>query len=151
MAAFSSTEYTGQQAGRLVAAAPGLRSALYEFRATVAVTTALALNDTLNFGALPLNAVIEDMFSIADQLDSNGSPTLTFSIGDTSSTTRYMSAVAHGRVADSRIQMKQSAMGYQITSTTNQLLGTCTAAGATKVAGNIMLVVFYKLPGNPVS
>lgn len=151
MAAFSSSDFTAQQAGRQTTAAPGLRSSVYEARFTVAVTTALALNDTLNFGALPTNAVIEDMFSIADQIDSNGAPTLTMSIGNQASSALFMAAQAHGRLADTRITMKQAAMGTVITALTNQLVGTVTAAGATKVAGNVSLLVYYKLPGNPVS
>lgn len=151
MAVFSSTVYTGQLAGRTMTSAPGLRSALYSARAQIALTTALALADVLNFFYLPKDAVVEDMELIGDQLDSNGSPLLTFDIGDAASATRYFSAAVAGNAAGGfRDKMLQSAMGFQQADRT-LIVGAVHAAGATKVAGNLTLIAYYKMPGNPIS
>lgn len=151
MATFSSTVYVSQLAGRVTTAAPGLRSTLYSARAQLVLTTALALNDVLNFFYLPKDAVVEDMELIGDQLDSNGSPLLTFDIGDAASATRYFSASASGNAAAGfRNKMLQTAMGFQQTDRT-LIVGAVHAAGATKVAGNLSLIAYYKLPGNPAS
>lgn len=148
MASFPSTIYTSQLAGRSNTAAPGLRSALYEARFQVAVTSALALNDVLDFGFLPKDAVIEDMELISDDLDSGG-PSITLDVGDAGSATRYFSA---NNIAGTggRAKMLQAAMGFQLTDRT-LVFGTVHAAATTPAAGNVTLAVYYKLPGNPVS
>lgn len=148
MATFNSTTYTGQLAGRLMTSAPGLRSILYSARFQIAVTSALALNDVLNFGYLPKDAVIEDMELIPDDLDTGG-PTIAIDIGDAGSATRYFSA-ATGAGTGVRNKMLQAAMGYQLADRT-LIVGAIHAAATTPAAGNITLQVYYKLPGNPVS
>lgn len=148
MAQYNSTDYTAQLAGRKVAAAPGLREALYTARAQVAVDTSLAANDVLNFFYLPDGAVVEDMELIPDDLDSGG-PTITINVGDAGSATRYFNA-ATGAGTGTRNKMLQSAMGYQISGKT-LIFGTIQAAATTKVAGNVTLVAYYKMPGKAVS
>lgn len=148
MAAFSSTTYTAQLAGREMTAAPGLRSTIYSARFQIALTSGAALNDTLNFGFMPLNAVIEDAQLICDDLDTGG-PTITIDVGDALSGTRLFSASTAGGTG-TRASCLQAALGYQYPART-AVTGLIKAAATTPAAGNITLLIFYKLPGNPTS
>lgn len=50
-------------------------------KTTVAVDTSLAANDVILFGYLPSGHTPVDLTVVADQLDSNGTPTLTLTFG----------------------------------------------------------------------
>lgn len=148
MATFSSTTYTGQLAGREMTAAPGLRSSVYSARFQIPLTSAAALNDILNFGFMPKDAVIEDAELISDDLDTGG-PTITIDVGDALSGTRLFSASTVAQ-AGTRGKCLQTAMGYQYPART-AVTGLIKAAATTPAAGNLTLIIYYKLPGNPVS
>jgi len=116
--------------------------------ASVAVTTALAINDTVNFFYLPAGATIRSAYLRASvPLDSNGAPTLTIDVGDTGLTNRIFSAsLAGSSVSGSDAVPVWLSLGYQYTAAT-LISATVKAAGATKVAGSLTLHISYTVEG----
>src|SRR5579863_4645926 len=103
-------------------------------------SAALGLNDSIQFGYIPNNAVVVAAVLQADsQLDSNGSPTLTFDLGVTGTTQLWKAAVttvgrATGVTADNTLAT--TGMLYKNTSGGKQMvIATAHAAAATGAAG----------------
>jgi hypothetical protein len=117
-------------------------------------------NDVGYMFNIPANAVVTDVVLKADgQLDSNGSPTLTWDVGVVGTTQLFMAAVATVGRASTASAAGQSAMAgggllYQNTTGADQaIMVTAHASAATGVAGTVELAVEYYVkptPGNPV-
>lgn len=150
MAQYSSTVYNKQLVGKSPQpSTPGLYEALYCSRAQVAVDTSLAAADILNFMYLPDGAIVEDLELISDDIDSNGTPTVTISLGDAGSTTRYLNASTIPQTGG-RVKALQTSLGFQVSGKT-LVFGTIANVAATKVAGNITVIVYYKMKGKSTS
>ncbi len=109
-----------------------------------------AVNDVINFGYLPRNAIVASaVLKAASQLDSNGSPTLSLDLGIVGTAQLFKAAIttvgrASGASAD--IGTGLSAAGYLYKNTTGakvQIICTVHAAAATAVAGTLELDVEY--------
>ena len=126
----------------------GLKGALKSASQATAVTTALALNDTINFFYLPAGATIRSAILRASvPLDSNGSPTLTIDVGWTGTAAGLFSASLAGSAANGNDSIPVYAgLGTQFTADT-LIFATVHAAGATKVAGALLLTVEYTVDG----
>lgn len=130
----------------------GLSETLKCMSATVNCSAALTTADVIKFFTMPKNAKIQGFKMGVDQLDSNGSPTLTFDVGDAGSATRLFSASVAGRtsggawVTDTGSGAQYAALGYQFTADT-LIQAVPHANAATGAAGNITLVVYYTLEG----
>ncbi len=116
--------------------------------AVVAVTTSLALNDVINFFYLPAGATIRGALLRASvPLDSNGSPTLTIDVGWASNTANIFSQSLAGSSATGSDGVPVFAIvGTQMTADT-LIFATVHAAGATKVAGSLLLKIDYTVDG----
>lgn len=135
---------------KIIASTPlshhGLGGNLKCMYATVAVTTALVTTDTINFFDLPAGARVMLAVLEADDLDSNGTPTITINIGDAGSATRYFSASTVAQAGTVSSATAATGVGYLNTAKT-RVTGALQANAATAVAGNIYLAVFYLLEG----
>jgi hypothetical protein len=110
---------------------------------TIAVTTAqLALNTLLGSIRIPKGAEIVSIILAADAMDSNGSPTLTMSIGDAASDSRLLAANSTPRAGGVVNTPARGAVGYQYTADTLVQVKV-KAAAATAVAGTLQYGVFY--------
>lgn len=120
------------------------------FVSKVAVDINAALNDVIRFGFLPPGATIVDAALISDDLDTNGAPTITLSVGDAVLATRIFngSLAAQAGTADRR--PVTAAIGFQFTAKT-LIFATVSAAAATKQAGSVTLILNYTLEGLPTS
>ena len=95
MAAYNSNKMLAGTQPKMLPSAGGVN-----VLATASLTTALALNDTINMLQLAADAsdpqgsgpTIIGMVLDCDKLDSNGTPTITLSVGDSVSATRYFNA-----------------------------------------------------------
>jgi hypothetical protein len=115
--------------------------------ASVAVN-ALAANDVINMFPLPRNALVTGLTLKADsQLDSNGSPTLTFDVGITGTTQLFMAASALvGRAAGASFDTTMAAGGKlykNLTGADLPVFVTAHASAATGVAGTLELEMNY--------
>lgn len=150
MAQYSAAAALLEAAGRSQVALPEHAKLTFTMARTVAVDTALALNDTIQFGMLPKDARIVEAALISDQLDSG--TTITFDVGDALLATRIFSAAVVGRTAggSTNNNFQVAAIAYLFPAKT-MIFGTVHAAATTKVAGNITLVLKYEMNGNPTS
>lgn len=150
MAVFSSTLATAQGNGTATVSGHGLSENMKVSAGVASVTTALALNDTVNFFYLPAGATIRGAFLRASPpLDSNGSPTLTIDVGDAGLANRIFAAsLAGSAVGGNDAVPVFASLGYQYTAPT-LIFATVKAAGATKVAGSLLLKIEYTIEGAP--
>lgn len=110
--------------------------------ASVAVTTALAINDTLEFGYVPADARIVSAWLKSDDIDSGGSPAIAISVGDAGDTSRFFTTSVVGQAGTANFT--PNAKGLNATYTTKtKIYGTVTTAAATPVAGNVTLYLEY--------
>ena len=127
----------------------GLKGSLKCAVGQVAVTTALALNDTINFFYLPAGATVHSArLDTSVALDSNGSPTLTIDCGYASHTADFFSQSLVGSNATHTDVEPVFATTYDVQLTADTLIfATVHAAGATKVAGTIRCIIEYTVDG----
>lgn len=154
MSTFQSSLYAKQLAGLKPGPAPGLKFAVYRMYASVALPNTLAANDLIDFFELPTGAKIVDWALYADQLDSNGSPTLLIDVGDgiSGSATDIYSSSTVGHVAAGSWDRQPKGASIDVQYTAPVLIqGKVHTVAATKAAGNIALTCWFLLPGNPSS
>jgi hypothetical protein len=127
----------------------GLKGNLKVMQGTVAVTTALATADIINFFYLPAGATIRRArIDTSVALDSNGSPTLTIDVGYASHTADFYSQSLVGSNATHSDINPVFATTYDVQLTADTLVfATVHAAGATKVAGTVRLEIGYTVDG----
>lgn len=90
---------------------------------------------------VPAGFQVTGMAIDSPALDTNGSPTLTVSIGDSGSSTRFLNASTSFRAGAAGIGPAVGARGYQFATDTDLLL-TATAGAATAAAGNVVVYLF---------
>ena len=125
-------------------------------------TTGLANGDTISGVPIPEYATIVGYTLTFDELDTNASPTGTISLGDSGSSTRFLSAVALGGSASSYVYTEANApapgafvasgitqntpsngVGYTYTADGTILLTVDAALATAATAGQLTLVVQY--------
>lgn len=110
----------------------------------VALTTGmLALNKVTRLWRMPKGFVVTAVSGTVPILDSNGSPLLTWSLGDPTTAGRYVASTTKGRTSAGTLTIADLVVaGLLFENTANtDLLFTCTAAAATAVAGNLKLIM----------
>ena len=139
MAVFASPLYTQNQPANT---GHGFNTSSVHMHATASVTAAMTTNDTINFGYLPANAVVVAvLLKAATQLDSNGAPTLTLSLGVTGTAALFKAAVTTvGRVSGASVDITNAAAGVlykNVSGAKIAVIGTCANVAATPVAGTL--------------
>lgn len=143
MAAFSSTQYTANEPPN---SGKGVTRQTCHLHTTVSLPATIATADTVNFGYLPVNAVVLGaVLKAQSQMDSNGTPTLTLSMGVTGTGTLWKSAVTTvGRSAGVTGDSTVATAGTLYKTTAKiAVIGTITAGPATGVAAVIECDVAY--------
>ena len=120
----------------------GFATSSVHLHATSGAISTWAAGDTLNVGYLPRNAVVVSAtLKAASQLDSNGSPTLTLSLGVPGTAGLFKSAVTTvGRAAGASVDTSVAAAGmlYKNVSGARQaVIVTVGTGAATAVAGTL--------------
>lgn len=100
----------------------------------------LALNKTTALFKAPAGFTVTDIVGKVDDLDTNGVPTLQFTIGDAGNAARFLAASTAGQAGGALGSIATAGLGYRFTADTEIVL-TATAAAATAAAGNITLYV----------
>jgi hypothetical protein len=111
---------------------------------TISCTTAMIdnTNDSIELFWLPKGAVILGVVASASDMDSNGSPTLAFNIGDSGSNSRLMVATAVGQAGTLSSTLAPTGHMYKYTADT-KLVAYVSTAAATAVAGTLTVSVRY--------
>lgn len=102
------------------------------------LATDLAIGKTTAAFVVPKGFVVTGIIAVSSDLDTNGSPTLTLSVGDAASGTRYLSASTIGQAGTSTQTLASTGLLFENTADT-EIVITATAAAATAVAGTIDL------------
>lgn len=115
---------------------------------TAQLPASLATNDVINAFSLPVNAVVIGVtLQAASQLDSNGSPTLTFDVGISGTPQLFVAATnAVGRAAGVTGVSGVATAGTLYKNTTGKdlpIIVTVHAGPATGVAGALTLLLSY--------
>ena len=109
----------------------------------VATTSIDEAADTINMGYLPPGVTLLGFIAFADDLDSNGTPTLAWKI--TVGSTDVKTAITIGQAATGLTHTLSSFIGIEpLTTTTETLVKVViTTAAATAVAGTLALTPVY--------
>lgn len=101
------------------------------------VTGDLALNKTVDLMVIPKGFVLTSLSVVVPDLDSNGTPLLTFAIGDSGDDDRFIATGATtGQAGGTNTTLAATGLNYEFTDDTVITWKTA-AAAATAVAGTI--------------
>lgn len=111
---------------------------------SVAMTTAMIdnVNDEVELFWVPAGAVIVGITASATDMDSNGTPTLAFDIGDDSDEDRLMAASTIGQAGTLSQTLARTGHMYKYSSAT-KIKAYVQAAAATAVAGTLSVSIRY--------
>ncbi len=112
-------------------------------RAQFSLTAALALNDTIQLFDLPPRARVIGGFIKSDDIDTNGTPTVAFNVGDSGSANRFFAASTAGQAGTVDRNMAATGMDYLTTAKTRVFLTVSTAPATGTTTGNIVVVFDY--------
>jgi hypothetical protein len=122
---------------------PGVGSTAVTVYAELALTVAPVINDVYQMIKVPAGARILGWALGADDIDTNGSPAVTLSLGDGASTARYVSASTIGQTGAAPVDALLKT-GYGFVYTTDDTIDILVAAApATFAAGTIRCSVTY--------
>lgn len=145
MATYSATDYlTKGVAGHGLGG--NVKALNYVISATAALTTA----DILNFGYAPAGFRCLWAFLEADDLDTNGTPTLTLNVGDASDADRLFAASIVGQAGTASSAPAVTGVNYLYTAKT-LITGAPAANAATGAAGTITLTLVGVLEDSATS
>jgi hypothetical protein len=109
--------------------------------ATVTISAAPVINDVLNFGYLPPNAVVVAALLRASDMDT--STGILIDVGDAGSATRYFSAATVGQTGTASASMAVTGIMYKTTAKTLIKGLINTAPSGTGAAGTVELAIGY--------
>lgn len=101
------------------------------------LTTDLAVSRTVGLFTVPAGFVLTSLSVVVPDLDTGGSPALTFAIGDTGDTDRYIATGATtGQAGGTNTTLASTGLNYEFTVET-EIVWTTVVAAATAAAGTI--------------
>src|SRR5687768_628100 len=106
--------YQSQQiANRMPIPSHGLGDAVHCQRFKVTITAALTTSDVIQFGYLPKYARVVDAVLKGTDMDTNGTPTLAFNVGDAGDADRLFAASTVGQTAVIARMSATTGFGYR--------------------------------------
>jgi len=117
----------------------GLTNMVKTIGGSFAITTGMvAVGKTTALFNVPRGFVVTGIIAVATDIDTNGAPTLTLSIGDSGSGTRFLSASNIGQAGTSTQTVASTGLLYAFTADT-EIIVTATAGAATAAAGTLQV------------
>jgi hypothetical protein len=107
-------------------------------RRVVLATTDLATGSIVEAFMVPAGFTVTAIIAVATDMDSNGSPTLALSVGDSGSGVRHLSSSTIGQAGTTTQTLASTGLLYNYTTDT-KILVTATTGSATAVAGTLDL------------
>ena len=101
-------------------------------------TTDLATGAVVAAFKVPAGFTVTDIIAVASDMDSNGSPTIALSVGDSGSSTRFLSSSTIAQAGGTTQTLASTGLLYNYTADTD-ILVTATTGSATAVAGTLDL------------
>jgi hypothetical protein len=135
--------YQSQQVqDRMPIPSHGLASYVNVQRFPVTISAALTTADVIQFGYLPIYARVIDAYLEATDMDTNGTPTLAFNIGDAGDADRLFAATTAGQAAGVTRMTAVTGFGHRYDAKT-LITGAPSTNAATGAAGTLTLTVLY--------
>jgi len=127
----------------------GFSDSTVTFIRSYAITTAMIdnANDELELCWVPAGAVITGIEFRCTDMDSNGSPTLKWDVGDDSDEDRLIAATTVGQSASTTATLEATGFGYKY-STATKIKAYVNTAATTAVAGTMYFRLTYKVDPN---
>lgn len=127
----------------------GIARALVTDTVTVSLTTAMIdnVNDEVELLWVPKGAVFDSAVLSASDMDTNGSPTLAFDVGDDSDEDRIFAASTVGQAGTLSQAFARTAHGYKW-STATKIKAYVQAVAATGAAGTLTFTIRYFVDEN---
>ncbi|MES2904410.1 MAG: hypothetical protein V4696_09525 [Pseudomonadota bacterium] len=142
--------YQSQQVSdRMPIPSHGYGGSVYCQRFPLTITAALTTADVLQFGYLPKYARVVDALLEASDMDTNGSPTLAFNIGDAGDVDRLFAASTAGQAAGITRMTLATGFGYRYDDET-LITGAPSTNAATGAAGTLALYVWFVIEDDGV-
>jgi hypothetical protein len=120
----------------------GLAGSVRCQRFKLTITAALTTSDVLQFGYLPKYARVVDALLLATDMDTNGTPTLAFNIGDAGDVDRLFAATTAGQAAGVTRMSATTGFGHRYDDET-LITGAPSTNAATGAAGTLTLFVWF--------
>lgn len=105
------------------------------------LTTDLALNRTVGLVTLPAGFVITGHTLVITDIDTNGTPTHAFTIGDSASANRLATTATTGQAGGTLTTLAATGLYYKVPADNTEIIMTTTTAAATAAAGTITYLV----------
>lgn len=130
-------------------ASHGMGSNLKTARFKVTISAALTTSDAIEFGYLPIYARVIDAWVKATDMDTNGTPTLAFNIGDAGDVDRLFAATTAGQAAGVTRMSATTGFGHRYDAET-LITGAPSTNAATGAAGTLELCILYAVEDDGV-
>jgi hypothetical protein len=127
----------------------GFGSSCYCQRFPVTITAALTTSDVIQFGYVPKFARVVDAILVGTDMDTNGTPTLAFNVGDAGDADRLFSAAVTGQTAVATRMTATTGFGHRYDDET-LITGAPSTNAATGAAGTLTLYLFYTIEDDGV-
>jgi hypothetical protein len=111
-------------------------------RFKVTISAALTTSDTIEFGYVPHYARIVDAVLKGTDMDTNGTPTLAFNVGDADDADRLFAASTVGQAAGIARMTATTGFGHRYDDPT-LIVGVPSTNAATGAAGTLELFLYY--------
>jgi hypothetical protein len=118
-------------------------------RFPITISAALTTDDVLRFGYLPKYARVVDALLEATDMDTNGTPTLAFNIGDSGDVDRLFAATTAGQAAGVTRMSAATGFGHRYDAAT-LITGAPSTNAATGAAGTLALTILYVIEDDGV-
>lgn len=112
----------------------------------IAFTGTITTADAATICNLPVGAVVLGAVIEADDLDTNGTPTITLNVGDVGSATRYFAAATVAQTGAAASASAATGLLYTVEAGNTAVRVAVAANAATSAAGNVRVAVQYYLP-----
>lgn len=138
---------TNSAQSRLAAPGHGFGGTMKAAYGIVDFTGTITTADSANVCQLPVGAIVLDATIEADDLDTNGTPTITLNVGDAGSANRYFAASNVAQAGTAASASAATGIFYQVTGTNDTMVRVAVAANAaTSAAGQVRVAIRYILP-----
>lgn len=144
--AFAATTYTSAQAATAVNPRT-CDNAVCSATGTYAIGAALVINDVIRMVKVPAGATILEVILSSDDVDSAG-PSVVYGVGDSGSTTRFISACLAGQVASNLVVCRTNTIagvGYLEAAEEFISVNVTTAPATSTTTGTLNLNVLYTM------
>jgi hypothetical protein len=142
MAAFTSKQYANSPAAFVGPASANMMAFYWE----VSITSNAAQNDTLTFGTVPKGFRVFGGCLESTDLDTGGSPTITFDIGDAGDVDRLFDGSTAGQTAAADRALAVTGQHHLYTADT-VITGLIPTAVATGTTGTVSLSLYGRFEG----